>query len=80
LVLIENEKQIGINTLKIAAHESLIHQLQQLHLDAYIQADTVKNAEMEIRLKSIEKQIESNRVEIELQHQRIDTNIKTIGK
>jgi hypothetical protein len=58
VVLIENEKQISINTLKIAEHERDIHQLQLLRLDAYIQSDVVKNAETELRLKSVEKHIE----------------------
>ena len=78
-ILIENEKQIGINTIKVAEHESLIRQLQQLHMEAYIQADSIKNAEMEIRLKNIEKNIAAQRVELELQHQRIDTNTKKLN-
>lgn len=78
VVLIENEKQIGLNTIKIAEHESIIRQLMQLHIDSYIQLDMVKHAELEIRLKNIEKLLESSRTSLESQRRQLDLNTKKL--
>ena len=59
IILVENEKQIRVNTTNIAEHDSQFRQLNALHLDQYIQNDLIKNAETEFRLKALEKVLKS---------------------